>query len=100
MYVHFVKMHTYTNYSNNVTTFSLYVHICYILSLYFRPDHWSCYMNYLDCQIACHSVGEGTKAGHSPIIEVKDFIRHNKSIEAAKKHGRLQAQYLAELELT
>ena len=54
---------------------------------------------YLDCQINRYSAGEGTKAGHSLIIEAKDFIRHNTSIEAAKKRGRLWAQYLAELEL-
>ena len=64
------------------------------------PDHWSYYINYLDCQIKCHSAGESTKAGHSPFIKAKDFIRHNKSTETAKKHERLQALYLAELELT
>ena len=64
------------------------------------PDHWLYYVNYLDCQIKRHSAGEGTKTGHSPITEAKDFIRHNKSTEAAKKRGRLRAPYLAELELT
>ena len=56
-------------------------------------------MNYLDCQIKCHFAVEDAKAGHYPIIEAKDFIRHNKSIEAAKKRRRVQAQYLAKLEL-
>ena len=60
------------------------------------PDHWSYYVNYLNCQIKCHSAGEGTKAGHSHIIEAKDFI---KSVEEAKKSGRFQAPFLAELEL-
>ena len=41
-----------------------------------------------------------TKAGHSPFNETKDFIRHNKSTETAKKRERLQALYLAKLELT
>ena len=77
----------------------MYIHVKFYPCIS-SPDHWSCYMNYLDCQITRHSAGEGTKAGHSPITEAKDFIRHNKSIEAAKKRGRLQAQYLAELELT
>ena len=57
-------------------------------------------MNNLDCQIKRHSAGEGTKADHSPIIEAKDLIRHDKSTEAAKKRRRLQTLYLAELELT
>ena len=58
------------------------------------------YINYLDCQIKRHSAGESTKAGNSPFIEAKDFIRHNKSTETAKKRERLQALYLAELEMT
>ena len=53
----------------------------------------------MNCQIKCHSAGEGSKDGHSSIIEAKDFIKHNKSVEETKKSGRYQAPFLAELEL-
>ena len=66
---------------------------------YYSPDHWSYYVNYLNCQIKCHSAGEDSKDGHSSIIEAKDFIKHNKSVEEAKKSGRYRAPFLAELEL-
>ena len=73
-----------------------------ILVLYFHysSDHWSYYVNYLNCQIKCHSAGEGSKDRHSSIIEAKDFIKHNKSVEKAKKSGRYRAPFLAELELS
>ena len=45
-------------------------------------------MNYLNSQIKCHSTGEGSKDGHSSIIEAKGYIKHNKSVEEAKKSGR------------
>ena len=53
-------------------------------------------MNYLNCQIKCHSAGEGSKDGHSFIIEAKDFIKHN---EGAKKSGRYQAPFRAGIDL-
>ena len=56
-------------------------------------------MNYLDCQIKRHCAGESSKGGHSPIVEAKDFIRHNKSIEEVKKQGRYRAPFLAEMKL-
>jgi len=71
--------------------------IC-VCSSHYSPDHWSYYVNYLNCQIKRYSAGEGSRTGHSPIIEAKDFIRHNKSIEEAKKQGRYRAPFLAELE--
>ena len=52
-------------------------------------------MNYLNCQIA----GEGSKGGHSSIIEAKDFIKHNKSVEGAKKSERYQAPFWAGIDL-
>ena len=87
----------------------MYVFLCYIivcfvshnidvLFLYYSPDHWLYYVNYLNCQIKRHSTGEANSSGHSPIIEAKDFIRHNKSVEEAKKQGKLRAPFLAELE--
>ena len=39
------------------------------------------------------------RVGHSSIIKAKDFIKHNKSVEKAKKSGRYWAPFLAELEL-
>ena len=80
-------------YKNNAISYNI---LCFPL---YSPDNWSYYVNYLNCQIKRHSAGEGSKAGHSPIIEAKDFIRHNKSIEEAKKSGRYRAPFLAELEL-
>ena len=56
-------------------------------------------MNYLNCQIKCHSAGEGSKDGHSSIIEAKGFIKHNKSVEGAKKSGRYQAPFRAGIDL-
>ena len=70
-----------------------------VFYFHYSPDHWSYYVNYLNCQIKCHSAGEGSKDGHSSIIEAKNFIKHNKSVEEAKKSGRYQEQFLAELEL-
>ena len=70
----------------------------YVLCFYYSLDHWSYYVNYLNCQIKRHSTGEANNAGHSPIIEAKDFIRHNKSVEEAKKQGKYRAPFLAELE--
>ena len=49
--------------------------------------------------IKSHCIGEGSKDGHSSIIESKDFIKHNKSVEDVKKSGRYRAPFLAELEL-
>lgn len=75
----------------------IYVHIV-ALFLHYSPDHWSYYVNYLNCQIKRHSTGETNNAGHSPIIEAKDFIRHNKAVEEAKKQGKVWAPFLGELE--
>ena len=44
-------------------------------------------------------MGEGSKDGHSSIIEANDFIKHNESVEVAKKSGRYRALFLPELEL-
>ena len=56
----------------------------YLCTCICSQDHWPFCTNYLDCQIRCHSAGEGTKAGHYPIIEAKGFFRCNKPTEAAK----------------
>ena len=37
---------------------------------------------------------------HISLVALKDFIKHNKSVEEAKKSGRYRAPFLAELELT
>ena len=52
----------------------------------------------LDCQIKCHFAGEGSKDDHSSIIESKDFIKYNKSVEGVKKSGRYSPPLLVELE--
>ena len=89
------------NRQNLLVTNTVFHLIQYFSFFYFHysPDHWSYYVNYLNCQIKCHSTGEGSKDGHSSIIEAKDFIKHNKSVEEAKKSGRYRAPFLAELEL-
>ena len=81
----FVQMHAYATYPNNVITFSFYLCTCIC-----SRDHWSFYTNYLDYQIRRYPTREGTKAGHYPIIEAKDFYQRNKSTEAAKKCERLR----------
>ena len=76
-------------FSNSVTySFVLVIMSCF----HYTPDHQS----YLD---KSHSAGEASKDGHSSIIEAKDFINHNKTVEEAKKSGRYRAPFLAEVEL-
>ena len=73
---------------------------CDIISCFhYSPDHWSYYVNYLNCHIKCHAADKGSKDAHSPIIKAKNFINHDKSVEEAKKSGRYRAPFLAELEL-
>ena len=69
----------------------------YVLLITVQVDHWSYYVNYLNRQIKYYFAGEGSRTGHSLIIEAKDFIRY-KSIKGTKKQGRFQAPFLAELE--
>ena len=47
----------------------------------------------MDCQIKRHCAGESSKGGHSPIVEAKDFIRHNKS---DKETGKAMESFVAE----
>jgi len=60
------------------------------------PDRWSYYGDYMYCQMQRYYADENDA---SPITEIKDFIRHVRSIEEAKAKGLFRAPFLAELEL-
>ena len=76
------------------TSFVLVTISCF----HYSPDHWLYYVKYMNCQIKCHFASEGCKDGDSSIIEAKDFIKYNKSVEEAKKSGRYSPSLLTELE--
>ena len=48
------------------------------------------------CQMQRYYADENDK---SPITEIKDFVRHVRSLEEAKNKGFFRAPFLAELEL-
>ena len=60
-----------------------------VISVLFSVDSRQL-VNYLNCE-KCHSAGEGSKGGHSPIIEAKDSsdtsqLRWQRNQEDIKHH--------------
>jgi len=60
------------------------------------PDRWSYYGDYMYCQMQRYYADENDL---SPITDIKDFIRHVRSLEEKKTKGLFRAPFLAELEL-
>ena len=68
----------------------------FIHTFHYSPDRWSYYGDYMYCQMQLYYADETNK---SPINEIKEFIRHVRSLEEAKNRSFFRAPFLAELEL-